>query len=296
MASYENYVKRFPAPLNEAMEARQKLADYAKDTGNVLGRREVARRHRRRRSRGGRVAERPQPLSRGARDARTHEREPRCLPVHPAGRAAASGRSPTRRRRWSGRSPVTRRRPRYAVAEVTTAATYEMGELYRRLAADLMKSERPANLDARGTRAVRPAARGAGLPVRGEGGRDPRVERAHAPRTASTTNGCGRATPSSRRSSLRASASGRAGGVHDGTRAALAAAGRRPPAPVDRAAEEGQEGREAPRPCRRLPAIAPATSSSSRKPCACCEAGDFPAARPILENSSRRSRRSPRPP
>ncbi len=36
----------------------------------------------------------------------------------------------------------------YAVAEVTTAATYEMGELYRRLAADLMKSERPADLDA----------------------------------------------------------------------------------------------------------------------------------------------------
>ena len=34
------------------------------------------------------------------------------------------------------------------VAEVTTAATYEMGELYRRLGADLMKSERPANLDA----------------------------------------------------------------------------------------------------------------------------------------------------
>ena len=36
----------------------------------------------------------------------------------------------------------------YAVAEVTTAATYEMGELYRRLATDLMKSERPADLDA----------------------------------------------------------------------------------------------------------------------------------------------------
>jgi hypothetical protein len=36
----------------------------------------------------------------------------------------------------------------YSVAEVTTAATYEMGELYRQLAADLMKSERPANLDA----------------------------------------------------------------------------------------------------------------------------------------------------
>ena len=36
----------------------------------------------------------------------------------------------------------------YAVTEVTTAATFEMGELYRTLAADLMKSERPANLDA----------------------------------------------------------------------------------------------------------------------------------------------------
>jgi tetratricopeptide (TPR) repeat protein len=31
---------------------------------------------------------------------------------------------------------------------VTTAATFEMGELYRTLAVDLMKSERPANLDA----------------------------------------------------------------------------------------------------------------------------------------------------
>jgi hypothetical protein len=31
---------------------------------------------------------------------------------------------------------------------VTTAATFEMGELYRRLGADLIKSERPADLDA----------------------------------------------------------------------------------------------------------------------------------------------------
>ncbi len=40
MASYENYVRRFPAPLAEAMEARQKLADHAKDSGDLLGRRE----------------------------------------------------------------------------------------------------------------------------------------------------------------------------------------------------------------------------------------------------------------
>jgi hypothetical protein len=36
----------------------------------------------------------------------------------------------------------------YGVAEVTTAATYGMGELYRQFAADLMSSERPRDLDA----------------------------------------------------------------------------------------------------------------------------------------------------
>jgi hypothetical protein len=36
----------------------------------------------------------------------------------------------------------------YSVAEVTTAATYGMAELYRQLAADLIASERPKDLDA----------------------------------------------------------------------------------------------------------------------------------------------------
>jgi hypothetical protein len=36
----------------------------------------------------------------------------------------------------------------YGVAEVTTAATYGMAELYRQLGADLMTSERPKGLDA----------------------------------------------------------------------------------------------------------------------------------------------------
>lgn len=40
-----------------------------------------------------------------------------------------------------------RRAIEYRIAEVTTAATYELGELYRRLAADLLASERPPGLD-----------------------------------------------------------------------------------------------------------------------------------------------------
>jgi hypothetical protein len=35
----------------------------------------------------------------------------------------------------------------YGIAEVTTAATFGMAELYRKLGADLMASERPRNLD-----------------------------------------------------------------------------------------------------------------------------------------------------
>ncbi len=40
MATYENYVARFPAPLPEAIEARHKLADHAGESGDYLGRRQ----------------------------------------------------------------------------------------------------------------------------------------------------------------------------------------------------------------------------------------------------------------
>jgi TPR repeat protein len=36
----------------------------------------------------------------------------------------------------------------YGVAEVTTAATYRLGEVYESFSADLVNSERPKNLDA----------------------------------------------------------------------------------------------------------------------------------------------------
>ena len=35
----------------------------------------------------------------------------------------------------------------YGIAEVTTAATFRLGEAYQQFALDLMESERPANLD-----------------------------------------------------------------------------------------------------------------------------------------------------
>ena len=51
----------------------------------------------------------------------------------------------------------------YQVAEVTTAATYEMAELYRTLAKDVMSSERPKESQGRRARGIQLAARGAGV-------------------------------------------------------------------------------------------------------------------------------------
>ena len=147
MASYENYVRRFPAPLGEAMEARQKLADHAKDSGNFLGRREWLDRIV--------VADREAGASRNDRsrylaalatlELTSASRDAfQSIPlVAPLQRTLADKKA-AMERALAGYQAATS----YAVAEVTTAATFEMGELYRRLAADLMKSERPANLDA----------------------------------------------------------------------------------------------------------------------------------------------------
>ena len=147
MTSYENYVKRFPSPLDPSMEARLKLADHARKTNDVLRRREwldsmvVADREA-----GGSRSDRSRylaalatlELTGASRDAF------QSIPlVAPLERTLADKKA-AMERALAGYQAATG----YAVAEVTTAATYEMGELYRGLAVDLIKSERPANLNA----------------------------------------------------------------------------------------------------------------------------------------------------
>jgi tetratricopeptide (TPR) repeat protein len=147
MAAYESYVSRFPAPLAEAIEARLKLADHAKEAGDYLGRRKWleaivtadldaggARTDRSRYLAAVATLE----LTAASRDAF------QSIPlVAPLKESLASKKS-AMERALAGYQQAAG----YAVAEVTTAATFEMGELYRRLALDLLKSERPANLDA----------------------------------------------------------------------------------------------------------------------------------------------------
>ena len=147
MTAYESYVARFPAPLPEALEARLKLADHAGKAVDYLGRRKwleaiVAADG----GAGGARTDRSRYLAAvSTLELTTASRDAfQSIPlVAPLKESLASKKSAMERALAGYQQAVG-----YAVAEVTTAATYEMGELYRRLAADLMTSERPASLDA----------------------------------------------------------------------------------------------------------------------------------------------------
>ncbi len=147
MATWENYVQRFPAPLAEAVEARQKLADWAGQNGDGMGRRrwldEIV------------VADRDAGAARTDRsrylaalatlELTSAERDAfRSIALVAPLKQSLAAKKAAMERALAGYQSAAG----YAVAEVTTAATFEMGELYRTLAADLMRSERPANLDA----------------------------------------------------------------------------------------------------------------------------------------------------
>jgi tetratricopeptide (TPR) repeat protein len=147
MAAYEHYVQRFPAPLPEAVEARLKLADYARDTGDRIGRRQwldaiVAAD----RDAGGSRTDRSRYLAALATLELTSAYRDafQTIPLVAPLQQSLADKKSAMERALSGYQAATA----YSVAEVTTAATYEMGELYRRLGVDLMKSERPADLDA----------------------------------------------------------------------------------------------------------------------------------------------------
>ena len=145
--AYASYVKQFPSPLDPAMEARQKLADMAKAQNDVRGRtqwiEEIIRSDK---SAGAARTERSKYLAAKA-TLETVE-----LPVAQFNSIRLV--APLEKSLKSKRAALEKvlgiygQALDYGVAEVTTAATYGMGELYRQLGTDLMASERPKNLDA----------------------------------------------------------------------------------------------------------------------------------------------------
>ena len=144
-AMLEKFVDTNPTPLNDAMEARQRLAEYAQKSDDVARRdrwyHEIIRADEQagaqRTERSHYLAAKAQlALAQPARDA---FREVRLT-------APLKKSLIVKRNALETAMDGYKKAADYQVAEVTTAATYEMAELYRRLAKDVMASERPKNL------------------------------------------------------------------------------------------------------------------------------------------------------
>ncbi len=147
MAAYESYVRRFPAPLAEAVEARLKLADAARASGDFMGRRQWLQGivDADRGAGAGRTDRSRYLAALATLELTTADRDAfRSIALVAPLKQSLVSKKAAMERALAGYQAATG----YAVAEVSTAATFEMGELYRQLATDLMKSERPANLDA----------------------------------------------------------------------------------------------------------------------------------------------------
>jgi tetratricopeptide (TPR) repeat protein len=141
----EKFVDTNPTPISDAVEARQRLAEYAQRSGDVARRdhwyHEIIRADEQagaqRTDRTHYLAAKAQlALAQPARDA---FREIRLT-------APLKKSLIVKRNALETAMDGYKKAAEYQVAEVTTAATYEMAELYRRLAKDVMASERPKNL------------------------------------------------------------------------------------------------------------------------------------------------------
>ncbi len=144
-AMLEAFVKRFPQPLNPAMEARNKLSLIAAKFGDVNARdywlKEIVNADR---VAGAARTDRSKALAAKATltlAAPARDEFMRIKLVTPLKKSLAE-----KRKAMETALKAYTQAADYQVAEVTTAATYESAELYRQLGKDLMSSERPSNL------------------------------------------------------------------------------------------------------------------------------------------------------
>ncbi len=145
MGMLEKFVDTNPTPLADAEEARQRLADYAGKSGDNA-----------RRDHWYQEIIRADAQAGTQRTDRTHYLAAKAQltlaqPARDAFRAVRLS-APLKKSLVVKRNALEtamegyKRAAEYQVAEVTTAATYEMAELYGTLAKDILHSERPSNL------------------------------------------------------------------------------------------------------------------------------------------------------
>ena len=145
MGMLEKFVDTNPTPLADAEEARQRLADYAGKSGDNA-----------RRDHWYQEIIRADAQAGTQRTDRTHylAAKAQLTLAQPAREAFRAVRltAPLKKSLVVKRNALEtamegyKRAAEYQVAEVTTAATYEMAELYGTLAKDILHSERPSNL------------------------------------------------------------------------------------------------------------------------------------------------------
>lgn len=147
LATYQRFVERFPTPLGEAMEARQRLADMSRDANDRQGHhhwlREIitadaeAGASRTDRSRY-LAAKANLVLAEPKRDA--FQSVQLVIPL----KESLSVKKAVMEDALAAYGAAAD----YGVAEVTTVATYEIAEIYHRFSRELFESERPAELSA----------------------------------------------------------------------------------------------------------------------------------------------------
>ena len=141
----EKFVATNPAPLADAEEARQRLADYAEKSGDLAKRdrwyHEIITADA---AAGAQRTERTHYLAAKAQLALAQPARDAFRAVHLTAPLKKS--LVVKRNALETALDGYKRAAEYNVAEVTTAATYEMADLYRVLAKDVLASERPKNL------------------------------------------------------------------------------------------------------------------------------------------------------
>lgn len=145
--AYSNYIKQFPIPLEPAMEARHKLVGLHEKRGNAKQRDYWLE----------------QLIETDAKAGKLRTDRTRYLAAQAALRLAAPDqelfkrialKAPLeknlKRKKAQMKSAIAgyKRAAEYGIAEVTTAATYHIGEIYQQFGAALMKSARPKGLNA----------------------------------------------------------------------------------------------------------------------------------------------------
>lgn len=144
---YGAIVARFPQPFPEAMEARSRLADRARETGDL------AAWHRQLEDIVAADAAAGASRTDRSRYLAAHATLELAVPLRDSFvavplRAPLASSMKTKKQRMELALAAYGRAADYAVADVTTAATFEIAELYFRLGADLLGSEPPADLSA----------------------------------------------------------------------------------------------------------------------------------------------------